>query len=94
MFLYIIIISTHNRPCGTKEAKHLYKLVLALRKEIECSPQGLVSKSASHKDDRPKLLIVDSDRQLTRELVITAETHGIVADIATTLPPLSQSVIY
>jgi DNA-binding response OmpR family regulator len=81
-----------NQSSGTKEAKHLHKLVLALRKEIECSPQGLVSKSASHKDDRPKLLIVDSDRQLTRELVITAETQGIVADVATNLSEAREKI--
>lgn len=70
---------------STKEAKYLHKLVLALRKEIECSSQRFVSKLANSKDGRPKLLIVDSDLQLARELVIRAEAQGVVAEVATNL---------
>ncbi|KYC37081.1 transcriptional regulator [Scytonema hofmannii PCC 7110] len=70
---------------STKEAKYLHKLVMALRKEIESSSQGAVSKLANSKDGRPKLLVVDSDRQLARELVIRAEAQGIIAEVATTL---------
>ncbi|MUG96053.1 response regulator [Scytonema sp. UIC 10036] len=72
-------------PYGVQKAKHLHTLVLALRKEIECSPQKLGLKVISHKNERPKLLIVDSDRKLVGELLLEAEARGIVAEIATNL---------
>ena len=73
-----------GKSAGTKEAKELGKLVGALREQIERSPQGL-SEPVTDKDERPKLLVIDSDRQLARELVIEAETQGIRAEVATNL---------
>lgn len=81
-----------NQSCGTKEAKHLHQLVLALRKEIEYSPQGFVSKSASRKDDSPRLLIVDSDSQLTSELVTRAQTQGIITEVAKNLSEAREKI--
>ncbi|MEI2580242.1 response regulator [Scytonema sp. PRP1] len=81
-----------SQSSETKEAKHFHKLVLALRKEIECSRERFVSKSASHKDDPPKLLIVDSDCKLTRELVIKSQTQGIVAEVATNLSEAREKI--
>lgn len=77
---------------STKETKYLYKLVMALRKEIESSSPGLLSKLANSKDGRPKLLIIDSDRQLARELVIRAEAQGIIAEVATTLSEVRDKI--
>ncbi|GAA6615059.1 response regulator [Scytonema sp. NUACC26] len=76
---------------STQEAKYLYQLVMALRKEIESS-QGLVSKLANSKDGRPKLLIVDSDCQLARELAIRSEAQGIVVEVATTLSEVREKI--
>ncbi|WP_373525109.1 response regulator, partial [Nostoc sp.] len=67
---------------GTKEVKLFQKLVTALRQEIERPPDGLVT-VADPNADEPKLLIIDSDRQLADELVIVAHTQGIRAEVAT-----------
>jgi diguanylate cyclase (GGDEF)-like protein len=74
-----------NQSLDTQEAKHLRKLVLALLKEIEYLPQKLVSKSVSYGNERPRLLIVESDRQLAHQLVKEAEIQGVPVEMATTL---------
>lgn len=75
----------NGKSLGTKEAKQLHKLVVALRQEIEHSPSGLATAAQTNKDERPKLLIVDSDRQLAQELIIKADIQGIRAEVATNL---------
>ncbi|MUG99579.1 response regulator [Scytonema sp. UIC 10036] len=77
---------------STKETKYLHKLVMALRKEIESSSPGSVSKLANSKDGRPKLLIVDSDRQLARELAIRSKAQGIIAEVATTITEVRDKI--
>jgi len=74
-----------GKSAGMKEAKLFHKLVAALRQEIERSPQGRVLEPVTPKDERSLLLIIDSDRQLARELVIEAQTQGIRAEVATNL---------
>lgn len=74
-----------GKSAGTKEAKHLSKLVAALRQEIERTPQEFVLEPVMLRDERPLLLVIDSDRQLARELVIEAETQGVQAEVATNL---------
>lgn len=76
---------------GTKEAYLLQKLVLALRKEIQQPPQSLVSTETNF-DQRPKLLIIDSDRQLASELVTFAEIHLIQAEVATSLSEALEKI--
>jgi diguanylate cyclase (GGDEF)-like protein len=76
-----------------KEAKYLHKLVMALRKEIDSSSQGLVSKLANSKDGRSKLLIVDCDCQLARELAIRSEAQGVLAEVATTLSEVRDKIV-
>jgi DNA-binding response OmpR family regulator/HPt (histidine-containing phosphotransfer) domain-containing protein len=68
---------------GTKEDKHFHKLVAALRQEIGRTPDGLAPAADTNADERPKLLIIDSDRQLACELVTEAQTQGIRAEVAT-----------
>lgn len=68
---------------GTKEAKHFHKLVAALRQEIGRTPDGSVPAANPNADERPKLLIIDSDRQLAGELATAAQTQGIRAEVAT-----------
>ena len=75
----------NGKSLGTKEAKQLHKLVLALRQEIEHSPLCLATAAQTNKDERPKLLIVDSDRQLAQELIIKADIQGIRTEVATNL---------
>jgi diguanylate cyclase (GGDEF)-like protein len=70
---------------GQKEAMSLRELVEALRQEIKLTPEGLVAPAKTNKDERPLLLIIDSDRQLAEELVIEANDREIRAEIATNL---------
>jgi DNA-binding response OmpR family regulator len=76
---------------GTKEGKHLQKLVEALRQQIN-SPVKLVTAQQTTKDERPFLLIVDSDRSLASQLVIEADIQGIRAEIATSLSEARQII--
>lgn len=76
----------------SKQAKHLRKLVQQLRKEIEQPPQSLVSASLTNSYESPKLLIIDSDRQLGSELVTQAEIQGVTAEVATSLSEAYEKI--
>lgn len=74
------------------KAISLSKLVTTLRQEIQHNPTGgLVD--IQHQDNRPLLLIVDSDRTLANELVSVAQQQGIRTIVATSLAA-AKDVIY
>ena len=75
-----------------KEVKELRKLVGALRKEIDRSPEKPVSTAGTNKDERPLLLVVDRDRQLALELVSEADIQGIRAEVATNLSEARKAI--
>ncbi len=83
-----------KKPITLKDGKHLQKLVESLRKEIERSQAGQVSATQTHPDERPRLLIVDSDRQLGHELLIKAELQGIRAKLVTTLSEARENIYH
>ncbi|MBO3458322.1 response regulator [Aetokthonos hydrillicola Thurmond2011] len=80
-----------NGSIGAKEGKHLHKLVEALRQQID-SPLKLVSAEHTPNDERPFLLIVDSDRPLASKLAIEADLQGIRAEVATNLSEAKQMI--
>jgi diguanylate cyclase (GGDEF)-like protein len=71
-----------GKSLDKNEAIRLRELVEALHREIELTPEGLAA-TAKTKDERPLLLIVDSDRQLAKKLVMEASGWGIRAEVAT-----------
>lgn len=85
--------------CKNIEVKHLRSLVADLRQEISREPAkegGLVT-HLSHlfqaKDDRPLLLVIDRDRQLTKNLTAESSSWGIRVDSATSLA-IAKDKIY
>lgn len=72
-----------GKSLSQEQAVLVTELVAALRQEIESPPDGLVSAAKMKQDERPLLLIVDSDRHLAEMLVIEAATWGLRAEIAT-----------
>jgi diguanylate cyclase (GGDEF)-like protein len=81
-----------EQSLGQKEVKELRKLVEALRQEIERSPEKAVSTAGTNKDERPLLLIIDSDRSLAVELVSEADIQGIRAEVATNLSEARKAI--
>ncbi|NMG06995.1 response regulator [Brasilonema sp. UFV-L1] len=81
-----------GKSFGTKKGKQLRQLVKALRQEIEQTPQELVSASQTNNDEPPKLLIIDSDSQVTRELVSEAQMRGITAEVVTNLSKAEEKI--
>jgi len=71
-----------GKSWGQNEAMYLQELVVALRQEIEQTPEGLVA-PATNQDERPLLLVVDSDHKLAQMLALEATRWGIRAEIAT-----------
>lgn len=70
---------------GHKETVQLSRLVKALRKEIEPSLLETAPEPATIKDERPLLLIADSDRDLTEQLVTEAAQWEIRVEIVSNL---------
>ncbi len=81
-----------GKSLGQKEAMSLQELVEALRQEMERTPEGLVAPAETNKDQRPLLLIVDSDRQLAAELLNEANVREIRAEIATNLSAAKEAI--
>ena len=81
-----------GKSLGQKEAISLRELVEALRQEMERTPEGLVAPAETNNDERPLLLIVDSDRQLAAELLIEANVREIRAEIATNLSAAKDAI--
>jgi DNA-binding response OmpR family regulator len=65
-----------------KEVLRLQELVQALRYELDRASQNPVSEAEMPPDDRPFLLIVDRDRQLSELLIKEAENWGMKASSA------------
>lgn len=75
---------------GQKQVKKLRKLVAALRQEISKDANGVstnepVAAPLTAKDERPLLLVVDSDRHLTLQIAKEADIRGIRIEVATKL---------
>jgi len=76
-----------GKSLSQQEALLLSELVLSLRQEIErttAGAQGLAPLLAME-EERPLLLVVDSDRLLTEQLVTEAASYGLRTKIATNL---------
>jgi diguanylate cyclase (GGDEF)-like protein len=68
---------------GQEQALLLSELVAALRHELETGPAGyLTEPPAPARDDRPLLLVVDSDRTLAQQLAIEAGNREVRTEIA------------
>lgn len=74
-----------GKSLNRDEARRLSELVEALRQSIDITPEKLVSATKTSKEERPKLLIVDSDRLLIEQLVTEAAAWGIQTEVATSL---------
>lgn len=74
-----------GKSLNRDEARRLSELVEALRQSIDITPEKLVSATKTSKEERPKLLIVDSDRLLIEQLVTEAAVWGIQTEVATSL---------
>ncbi|MCU0534624.1 MAG: response regulator [Hydrococcus sp. Prado102] len=68
-----------------KKVTQLEKLVRALRDEIARAAETTVSQTTLVQDERPFLLIADSDRNLAENIFQEAESWGMEAAIATSL---------
>jgi len=75
-----------------KEAEQLWKLVKALRQEVDRAAQNPITKAEIPSDDRPLLLIVDSDRQLGESLIQEAESWGLAAATAVDLAKAQELI--
>lgn len=72
---------SHN---DQNQALHLSELLVALRRELQQTPSAPVSKPDSV-NERPLLLAIDNDTELTTQLVMEADTLGMRVHIATDL---------
>lgn len=81
-----------SKSLGKNDAMRLLELVEALRREIELPPEELAEATKTNKDERPLLLIVDSERGLTEKLVIEASAWGIRAEVATNLSAARDAI--
>lgn len=77
---------------GKIEVRELRRLVETLRGEIERNPDTSVSAPLTGNESRPLLLVIDSDRQLARQLVREADTVGIRAEVATSLSAARSAI--
>jgi diguanylate cyclase (GGDEF)-like protein len=70
-----------------QEAAQLRELVLSLRQEIERTTVGIqgLAPLLAMEEERPLLLVVDSDRLLAEQLVAEAASYGLRTKIATNL---------
>lgn len=82
-----------NQCLGQDEALRFQEWVVALRHELNQSPSGAASLSQTHEDERPLLLIIDRDRQITAELVTEADTQGIRAEVTTNLSQARAAIV-
>ena len=74
-----------DRLWEEKEALRLHRLVKALRHEIDRASESPLSEGTIQPDERPFLLVVESDRQLAEQLAKEAESWGMEAESATSL---------
>jgi diguanylate cyclase (GGDEF)-like protein len=81
-----------NKPLSPKEAKHLQKLVAALRQAIELTPSELVTEPTAAKQETPRLLIFQSDRHLAEPILKEAHVWGIQAEVVTELETAKKAI--
>lgn len=81
-----------DRIWEEREARGLCELVGALRREIERSSAHLAGNSASRRDDRPLLLLVDGDRAVASALALEAQGWGLRSGVAPNLPTARKQV--
>ncbi|MBF2022081.1 MAG: response regulator [Hydrococcus sp. C42_A2020_068] len=74
-----------DRLWEEKETLRLHRLVKALRREIDRTSESSLSEGATQSNERPFLLVVESDRQLVQQLAKEAESWGMEAESATSL---------
>ncbi|MGQ4646441.1 response regulator [Lyngbya aestuarii] len=75
-----------------RETLHLQKLATALRREIERVPDTAVAATTTQENEQPRLLIIQSDRQLSEQLATEAAHGGIRAEIATNLAAAREMI--
>jgi DNA-binding response OmpR family regulator len=75
-----------------KEAMRLHKLVKALRQEIYRASESSVCGAEIQSEERPLLLLVESDRALADTLVKEAENWGMEAEIAPSLAIARENI--
>ncbi|OKH26846.1 transcriptional regulator [Hydrococcus rivularis NIES-593] len=74
-----------DRLWEEKETLRLHRLVKALRREIDRASESSLSEGTIQPEERPFLLVVESDRQLAQQLAKEAESWGMEAENATSL---------
>lgn len=80
-----------NQPIEHETAEHLCQLVTALRQEIQ-RPEAEKVVTEYQQDTSPLLLIIDSDRLLTQELIAVAQQQKIRTTVVTSITAAQEAI--